>query len=130
MRFEDPSLLDRITDVGQHLICDAGDFLGLSPSQDLVAVLGEPIAARLGQAIRQISAVMGREVSPDETTVHGIAVEGVGSYPALRDDLRWGTLPAWVTGDATGLFRGLTAAFVSGFFAGDRAREHLMASSE
>jgi len=130
MRRDDPSLLDRVTDVGQHFICDAGDFLGHSPSRDLVAVLGEPITTRLGHAIRQIAEVVGCELLPDEATVHGIAVEGVGNYPDLRDDLRWGDFPVWVAGDATGLFRGLTAAFVSGFFAGNRARVHLLAASE
>ncbi|MGH9165267.1 MAG: hypothetical protein ACRDZW_07145, partial [Acidimicrobiales bacterium] len=114
----------------QHLMCDAGDFLDHSPLQDLVAVLGEPIAARLGDAIHQIAAVVGREISLEGATVHGVAIEGVGNYPDLQSDLRWGALPAWVVGDATGLFRGLSAAFVSGFFAGDRARDYLTASSE
>jgi uncharacterized FAD-dependent dehydrogenase len=49
------------------------------------------------------------------------AVEGVGRYPALSADLRAGPCPLWVAGDATGVFRGLTAALLSGHYAGLRA---------
>jgi hypothetical protein len=125
MRRDDPSLLDRVTDVGQHMICHATEFFGESSSQDLVAVIGRPITERLRHAVGQFSDVVGRELSLGGATVHGVAIEGVGSYPHLREDLRWGSSPVWVAGDATGLFRGLTAAFVSGFFAGLRASAQL-----
>src|SRR5262249_4747943 len=49
------------------------------------------------------------------------AVEGVGRYPELPAGLRAAPYPVWVAGDATGVFRGLTAALVSGYYAGLRA---------
>ncbi len=126
----DPSLLDRVTDAGQHLICGAGDFLDHSSGGDLAAVLGETIVTRLSNAIHQLCDVVSRDIDTDKAIVHGIAIEGIGNYPDLRRDLRWGALPIWIAGDATGQFRGLTAAFVSGFFVGQRAREHLVGLSE
>jgi hypothetical protein len=51
------------------------------------------------------------------------AVEGVGHYPALTYDLRAAPYPLWVAGDATGVFRGLTAALMSGYYAALRAME-------
>lgn len=54
------------------------------------------------------------------TNLYGPAVEGVGYYPMLDRGLKNNRLPLWVAGDATGLFRGLTAALVSGYFVGQR----------
>ncbi len=48
----------------------------------------------------------------------GPCVEGVGWYPAIDRSLRVTPYPLWVAGDATGTFRGLTASFVSGYYAG------------
>ncbi|MCB9924545.1 MAG: FAD-binding protein [Planctomycetaceae bacterium] len=48
----------------------------------------------------------------------GPCVEGVGWYPAIDRSLRVTPYPLWVAGDATGIFRGLTASFVSGYYAG------------
>ena len=38
------------------------------------------------------------------------AIEGVGFYPELSDNLQSGPNPLWIAGDGTGIFRGLTAA--------------------
>lgn len=48
----------------------------------------------------------------------GPCVEGVGWYPAIDRSLRVTPYQLWVAGDATGIFRGLTASFVSGYYAG------------
>jgi hypothetical protein len=53
------------------------------------------------------------------------AIEGVGRYPELADNLRCAPFPMWVAGDATGVFRGLTAAMVSGYFAALEAAAYL-----
>ncbi len=58
-------------------------------------------------------------------TVHGPAVEGVGFYPQLGSSLRVGLLPLWLPGDVAGLFRGLTAALVSGYFVGGVCTEQI-----
>lgn len=55
----------------------------------------------------------------------GPCVEGVGWYPAIDQSLRVTPYPLWVAGDATGIFRGLTASFVSGYYAGLRAAHEI-----
>jgi hypothetical protein len=60
-------------------------------------------------------------------TVHGPAVEGVGYYPRLGPNLRLDRLPVWLPGDVGGLFRGLTAALVSGYFAGGECAAYVCA---
>jgi len=53
-----------------------------------------------------------------DTILYMPAIEGLGYYPAVSSDLRIPDTNIWVAGDASGLFRGLTAAFISGWFAG------------
>lgn len=43
--------------------------------------------------------------------------ERFGVYPNLSNTLRYGNENIWVIGDATGIFRGMMPAFVSGFLA-------------
>lgn len=58
------------------------------------------------------------EIGSTRTRLLGPCVEGVGWYPAIDRSLRVAPYPLWVAGDATGIFRGLTASFVSGYYAG------------
>jgi uncharacterized FAD-dependent dehydrogenase len=51
-------------------------------------------------------------------TLYGPSVEGIGWYPNVDDSLRIPGQPIWVAGDIGGIFRGLTAALVSGYFTG------------
>lgn len=51
------------------------------------------------------------------TRLIGPTLEGVGWYIKLDGDLRFPDAPAWVAGDACGLFRGIVAAMISGRYA-------------
>ncbi|MDI1449755.1 NAD(P)-binding protein [Polyangium sp. 6x1] len=51
------------------------------------------------------------------TRLIGPTLEGVGWYPRVNGDLRLLDAPAWVAGDACGLFRGIVAAMISGHYA-------------
>ncbi|WP_326615238.1 FAD-dependent oxidoreductase (plasmid) [Streptomyces scopuliridis] len=55
------------------------------------------------------------------TQLIGPTLEGVGWYPRVDGDLRLLDTPAWVAGDACGLFRGIVAAMISGHYAADSA---------
>jgi uncharacterized FAD-dependent dehydrogenase len=57
------------------------------------------------------------DVEDGETRLIGPSLEGVGWYPAVNGDLRLPDAPAWMAGDACGLFRGIVAAFISGHYA-------------
>lgn len=63
------------------------------------------------------------EMLDAETRLIGPTVEGTGWYPALDDDLRHLKLPLWVAGDASGRFRGIVAAMVSGHYVGQKILE-------
>ena len=56
----------------------------------------------------------------DSARVKGPCIEGVAYYPKLDENLRLtNKKPMWVSGDATGIFRGIVAAMISGFYVGD-----------
>ncbi|KAI9731212.1 MAG: hypothetical protein M1834_005405 [Cirrosporium novae-zelandiae] len=59
----------------------------------------------------------------------GPTLEGVGWYPNVDGDLRLLDVPAWVAGDACGLFRGIIAAMISGHYAAASVLEDLVPSS-
>lgn len=57
----------------------------------------------------------------------GPTLEGVGWYPTVDGDLRLSDVPAYVAGDACGLFRGIVAAMISGHYAASRMVKELQA---
>lgn len=65
------------------------------------------------------------EVRHETSRLIGPTLEGVGWYPDVDGDLRLLDAPAWVTGDACGLFRGIVAAMISGHYAGASALREL-----
>jgi uncharacterized protein len=60
-----------------------------------------------------------------EAWLTGPCIEGVGSYPDIDGNLKIRDLPMWVAGDETGVFRGLTAAFISGHYAARQVHQYL-----
>ena len=58
------------------------------------------------------------ELKTTNVRLLGPCVEGVGFYPTVDQSLRVTPYPVWIAGDSTGIFRGLTASFVSGYYAG------------
>ncbi|MFC7793967.1 FAD-dependent oxidoreductase [Streptomyces cinereoruber] len=64
-------------------------------------------------------------IRDEETQLIGPTLEGVGWYPRVDGDLRLADAPAWVAGDACGLFRGIVAAMISGHYAADSALRDL-----
>lgn len=58
-------------------------------------------------------------LSSADGTVFFPAIEKMGCYPCLTDTLQVNNENIWVCGDATGLFRGLLPAFISGFLVAD-----------
>lgn len=96
-----------------------GDFLqnARGPSAGVRAILGERLGGHLAAGLRHLMSQIG-EGAFTKSILHAPALEGVPRYPSVSDSLRIGGAPIWVVGDAAGLFRGLTAALVSGYFAG------------
>ncbi len=81
---------------------------------------GSNLDELLRQGLQRLSADL------SDATVTGPCIEGVGFYPAVDNNLRVCNLkPVWFAGDQTGIFRGLTAAFVSGHYAARQAIRHI-----
>ncbi|HSZ55687.1 MAG TPA: FAD-binding protein, partial [Tepidisphaeraceae bacterium] len=93
---------------------------GSKGDSNLVALLGVAPSRMLSSAITQLKDVY-PSLRADGSSAWGPAVEGVGHYPSIDEDLRVGEIPLWVAGDSSGVFRGLTAPLVSGYYAGMKA---------
>ena len=102
-----------------------GEMLSRPDDGPVGRALGPGAARLLGEGLGLLAAAYPTLLRVP-CTVIAPAVEGVGLYPELTD-LQLAPYPCWVAGDATGLFRGLTAALVSGWYAAERATEHLAA---
>lgn len=83
---------------------------------DLNGLLTEGLG-RLSDAVRPHSL--------EGATLTGPTVEGVGFYPLVNERLNVPSFPVWVAGDHSGIFRGITAALVSGAFVGSQIAEAL-----
>jgi hypothetical protein len=61
-----------------------------------------------------------------DALVYGPTIEGLGRYPQISlRDLRIQEENVWICGDSCGFFRGLLAAFVSGFFVAKQIDNHI-----
>lgn len=96
-----------------------------SPLSDslLSRQLGDPATRLLLDGLRRLRVLAGDSMA--SATISGPTLEGVGYYPLIAADLKVQDLPIWVAGDTSGLFRGITAALVSGFFTARRIEQHL-----
>jgi uncharacterized protein len=88
-------------------------------------VLGYRTASHLVDAIKDLTRSINRPLT--DATLHAPMIEGVGLYPHVGPDLQVPGRRLRVAGDATGIFRGLTAALISGFVAGTAAAEAAVA---
>lgn len=83
--------------------------------------LGAETASRLADGLDHLRTSLRTPIV--DAVIHTPAIEGVGWYPRVGPDLRIPHRPVFVAGDATGMFRGLTAALVSGYVAGSAAAQ-------
>lgn len=86
----------------------------------IVDVYGRPVAGLLADGLRRLRSAGGPGTywPLQHAVLHAPVVEGVGLYPVTTQTLRIPGTSVFVVGDATGKFRGLTAALVSGYLAG------------
>lgn len=80
--------------------------------------MGARTSAALAAGMDELASDL--EVDLEDALLHFPAIEGVGYYPAVDPSLKAGER-VWVAGDATGKFRGLVPAMVSGWMVGAQA---------
>lgn len=122
--------LKRVIEPG-NTVCSR-HFASLADPTSSQTWLAETFGIRSGRLIsnglqRLVHEIGGRQFR--DVTLHAPAIEGVGSYPRLGTGLKVARHPIWVAGDASGAFRGLTAAMMSGHFAGLQAGRYLTAAT-
>lgn len=77
----------------------------------VVDTLGPVVTAALSEGLKRLATVL--DVDFSDGLLHLPAIEGVGYYPAVERHLRVSDT-IWVAGDASGAFRGIVPALVSG----------------
>ena len=102
----------------------AAEFLDDPSSGAVGRALGSQVASVL--AVGLIALAEDLDVELRDAVLHLPAVEGVGYYPSVDGALRVSSA-IWAAGDATGLFRGLVPALVSGRLAAMSASRSLEA---
>ncbi len=85
----------------------------------LEEALGVVVGAAVREGLRRLSLRI-PSLRARPITVHGPTIEGVGFYPNIDSALAVRGLPIEVAGDASGAFRGLVPALVSGAYLGLR----------
>jgi uncharacterized protein len=105
-------VVEGISDV----ITSSGD---IKPASRVVQTLGFQAARHLAYGLSKLRTSTGLQMS--DAQIHAPAIEGVGWYPRIGSNLQIPKRSIFVAGDATGVFRGLTAALVSGYVAGSAA---------
>lgn len=80
------------------------------------AAYGPVLRAHALEGLRRLHDEYGGIAGPGARLV-GPTLEGVGWYPVVDGTLKLTGSPAWVAGDACGLFRGIIAALISGVYA-------------
>jgi uncharacterized FAD-dependent dehydrogenase len=105
------------------------DFVNVErPNQPIAGSMiakffGSPVAQWLAQGLTEFSNHLRLEHS--KAVLVAPALEAVAYYPSIDENLRVLTLPMWIAGDSTGLFRGLTAALVSGHYVATQTNRYL-----
>ena len=120
-----PTLLDQLRNSDVLFRVPLDEFL-VSPTENRITscfgvVLTEMLCHGLTRLRNSYPSVGG------DAILVGPTLEGIGHYPAVEPDLRLPNMPCWVAGDAAGIFRGLIAAMVSGYYAGLAVRSYLSA---
>ncbi|WP_456756604.1 hypothetical protein [Bradyrhizobium sp. USDA 4461] len=112
-------LLDRLRSPSARVQMELSDFLCAKVAEDtpVGSQLGAGLAALMADGLRQLVARFG-DAAFSHAVIHYPAVEGLGGYPMLSDNLRVPDTRIWAAGDVNGRFRGLVAALVSGYFSG------------
>jgi hypothetical protein len=104
------------------LIIEASELLDAPEAGRVAERLGGSASGALAAGLQALGEELGHSFR--EATLHVPALEGVGYYPSVDDTLRVAT-SIWAAGDATGVFRGLVPALVSGRMAAAAACEML-----
>lgn len=129
-RFHDESFMPAYRKAVQWLTARAPAFRTSSvPFGQHKAVLeeqyGPELAGPLIDGIDKFLALFPALAEDPTLQIQSPVIEGCGDYWQIDQDLRIPNHSIWVTGDSTGIFRGLVPAMVSGYYAATQVTDAL-----
>jgi uncharacterized FAD-dependent dehydrogenase len=78
------------------------------------------LAYYVAKGLRKLQQRFPELTANEQIYVRGPTIEGVGEYPVVESNLQVKNQNIYITGDTVGLFRGITAALLSGYFVGQQ----------
>ncbi|MFI1304994.1 FAD-binding protein [Streptomyces sioyaensis] len=107
------------------------EFLSGRPeaSEALHRAYGVEVSALMREGLERLGEKF-PGIAGARTELIGPTLEGVGWYPKVNGDLRMAEWPMYLAGDACGLFRGIVAAMISGWYAASALVHELDVSKE
>ena len=102
---------------------DMQDKSTARPSSAITQFFGPEISNHLAQGLAVFQKSL--SINYKSATLVAPTVEAVAFYPKIDENLKVLPYPVWVAGDSSGVFRGLTAALVSGYYAANQAVRYL-----
>lgn len=120
-----PSILHRLRQSDSLFNVPFHDFISgsLSETNRILRCFGPELSRYLQEGLSRLVRTYPQAVS--DAILAGPTIEGIGYYPKLDQNLKIPDINCWVTGDATGLFRGIVAAMISGYYVGLAAASKL-----
>ncbi|MDE3098725.1 MAG: hypothetical protein KGJ88_04570, partial [Verrucomicrobiota bacterium] len=93
------------------------------PTSAIAKFFGPDIADHMAHGLSQFQQSL--SINSQSATLVAPTVEAVAFYPKIDNNLKVLPYPLWIAGDSTGVFRGLTASLVSGYYAANQAARFL-----
>lgn len=121
---KEPRLNSRLADELERALSGKVEPFRLA-LRDYVAGNERGYGRTLDRLLRRGLGQLTLDLNDPSALVTGPCVEGIGLYPLINNSLKVPGAPIWVAGDQTGIFRGLTAAFLSGHYAAQKVNEYL-----
>jgi len=111
-------LLQRLSSQNVHFTLPASGLINSDPDviQTLDDIYGSALRTKMQLGLRTLAGAFDDLASDPDAKLIGPTLEGIGWYPRVNGSLRLLDAPAWIAGDACGLFRGIVAAMISGYY--------------
>ena len=113
------TLLQRLSRREAHFKIPLHALLDSHPSavKAVDRVYGRRLREKIIAGLDRVTTAFSDLQNDPDAQLIGPTLEGIGWYPDVDGDLRLLDAPAWVAGDACGLFRGIVASMISGHYA-------------
>jgi uncharacterized FAD-dependent dehydrogenase len=112
-----PFIMKALSDESSYFSLSLEKFLANDPAtlKQFDQIMGPDVRQLVSLGVAELAEKF-PSIAQGAAQLIGPTLEGVGWYPTINPDLSLPGVPAWVAGDACGIFRGIVAAMVSGYY--------------